>query len=205
MNNLNELNDMHLDILKEIGNIGAGNAATALSSMLNKKVDMDVPKVRILEFNHVAEILGGEETPVVGILLNVTGEISGMMMFVVAKQYASSLINLLMGGLNEGEQETFSEIELSALQEVGNIITGAYLSSLSGLTNLKILPSVPYLAIDMAGAILSVPAIEFSKIGDKVLFIQSDFGEEIDNIEGYFILIPEMESFNTILKSLGIG
>ena len=95
-------------------------------------------------------------------------------------------------------------MDISALQEIGNIISGAYLYSLSTLTNLMIKQSVPYMAIDMAGAILSVPAIEFGKIGDKALLIQSQFGEEEINVDGYFILIPTMESYDTILNSLGM-
>lgn len=95
-------------------------------------------------------------------------------------------------------------MDLSALNEIGNIIAGAYLSSLSTLTNLKIIASIPYMAIDMAGAILSVPAIEFGKVGDRALLIQTDFGGEIERVFGYFILIPELDSYETILKSIGM-
>ena len=95
-------------------------------------------------------------------------------------------------------------MSLSALQEIGNIIAGAYLSSLSSLTNLLITESVPYLSIDMAGAILSVPAIEFGKLGDKALLIQSQFLEDSVELDGYFILIPTLESYDKILSSLGL-
>ena len=96
-----------------------------------------------------------------------------------------------------------NEMELSAMKEVSNIITGAYLNSLSALTNLKIYPSPPELAVDMAGAILSVPAIEFGAIGDKILLIQSQFYDDT-MIDGYFILIPDLESYAKILHSLGM-
>lgn len=200
---IDELNDLHIDLLREIGNIGAGNATTALSQMINKKIDMGVPKVNILEFKELSEVLGGAENPVVGILLNVEGQVKGMMMFVLEQSSAHRLVNLLMGRSIDDFNE-FTEMDLSALNEIGNIITGAYLSSLSTLTNLKIIPSVPHMGIDMAGAILSVPAIEFGKIGDKALLIQTDFGEGDDEVNGYFILIPEMESYEVILTSLGI-
>ena len=95
-------------------------------------------------------------------------------------------------------------MEASALQEIGNIITGAYLSSLSNLTQMAINASVPYIAIDMAGAILSVPAIEFGKIGDKALLIQTEFGEKDTQVNGFFILIPTLDSYNAILTSLGL-
>ncbi len=200
---LNHIDDVHFDVLKEIGNIGAGNATTALSQMINKRVDMKVPKVELLDFNELANIVGGPENLVVGILLTLEGEISGMMMFMLEQKSAHNLVNLLMGK-NIDDFSSFTDMDISALQEIGNIISGAYLYSLSTLTNLMIKQSVPYMAIDMAGAILSVPAIEFGKIGDKALLIQSQFGEEEINVDGYFILIPTMESYDTILNSLGM-
>lgn len=203
--NFDNLDSMELDILREIGNIGAGNATTALSQMINKRIDMGIPVVRITDFTELAEVLGGPENPIVGILLAVEGQINGMMMFILEQASAHVLINMLMGREIEAF-EAFSEMDMSALKEIGNIIAGAYLSSLSSLTNLKIIASVPYMAIDMAGAILSVPAIEFGKIGDKALLIQTDFGEDgKQNLYGYFILIPDMPSYKTILESLGVS
>lgn len=202
--NFDNIDNMQLDILREIGNIGAGNATTALSQMINKKIDMGIPVANVLEFKEVSEILGGAENPVVGILLAVEGEINGMMMFVLEQSGAHNLVNMLMGRELDSF-EAFDEMDLSALKEIGNIITGAYLSSLSSLTNLKIVASVPYMAIDMAGAILSVPAIEFGKIGDKALLIQTDFGGEAEHVFGYFILIPDLDSYSKILKSLGMA
>ena len=96
-----------------------------------------------------------------------------------------------------------SNMQLDALKEIGNIIAGSYLNALSAMTQLTIAPSVPYIAIDMAGAILSVPAIQFGKIGDNALMITTEFGDEV-MIEGYFILLPDLESYEKILKSLGI-
>ena len=199
----NNIDGLHLDILKEIGNIGAGNATTALSQLINKRIDMGIPRVNVLEFKELAEVLGGAENPIVGILLGVEGQINGMMMFVLEQRSAHNLVNMLMGRDMESFGD-FTEMDLSALNEIGNIIAGAYLSSLSSLTNLKIIATVPYMAIDMAGAILSVPAIEFGKIGDRALLIQTDFGGELERVFGYIILIPDMESYGTILHSLGI-
>lgn len=202
--NLNEINNMQFDVLREIGNIGAGNATTALSQMINSKVDMKVPNVQLLEFKELSDIVGGAENIVVGILFTLEGQIDGMMMFMMEKKAARHLVNLLMGNSADNSVEIFSEMELSALNEIGNIIAGAYLSSLSTLTNMLIVSSVPYLAIDMAGAILSVPAIEFGKIGDKALLIETEFGDQIRAVNGYFILIPTLESYGAILSSLGL-
>ncbi len=200
---LDSMDGVQYDVLREIGNIGAGNATTALASMLQVKVDMKVPKVALLDFQALPEILGGAENIIVGILLTLSGSIDGMMMFVMERDAAHSMVNMLMGQDVPLDAE-FSEMEASALQEIGNIITGAYLSSLSDLTKMYINSSIPYIAIDMAGAILSVPAIEFGKIGDKALLIQTEFGEKATQVNGFFILIPTLKSYNSILTSLGL-
>ncbi len=199
---LEKVSENYTDILKEIGNIGAGNAMTALSQMLQCKVDMKVPQVKLLDFAEVGVLMGGEEQIMVGVYLGVEGDISGSMMFLVEQESAKHLINKIMMGM-ASEGEGFTEMELSAMKEVGNIITGAYLNSLSMLTNLKIFPTPPELTVDMAGAILSVPAIQFGILGDKILLIQSQFYDEVE-INGYFILIPELESYSKILSSLGM-
>ncbi len=138
-----------------------------------------------------------------GIFLGIEGDITGSIMFLLGEDAAKHLSGKLMMGMETPDQG-FSEMELSALKEVGNIITGAYLNALSTLTGLKIYPSVPDLAVDMAGALLSVPAIEFGIQGDKILLIQTQFFDEVQ-LDGYFILVPEMESYEIILKALGMG
>ena len=199
---LEKVTENYFDVLKEIGNIGAGNAMTALSQMLQCKVDMKVPQVRLLDFSEVGAMMGGEEQIMVGVFLGVEGDITGSMMFLVEVKSAKHLINKLMMGM-ASDSEGLSDIEMSAMQEVGNIITGAYLNSLSTLTNLKIYPTPPSLTVDMAGAILSVPAIQFGIMGDKILLIQSQFYDDVE-IDGYFILLPDLESYSKILTSLGI-
>jgi chemotaxis protein CheC len=201
---LNQIDNMQYDVLREIGNIGAGNATTALSQMINSKIDMKVPKVDLLEFKELSEIVGGAENLVVGILFTLEGQIDGMMMFMLDMNASRHLVNVLMGNTDNSSNGEFTEMELSALNEIGNIIAGAYLSSLSSLTNILITSSVPYMAIDMAGAILSVPAIEFGKIGDKALLIETEFGDDEKSVNGYFILIPTLESYSAILSSLGL-
>lgn len=191
----------YYDVLKELGNIGAGNATTALAQMLQCKVDMQVPQVRLLDFSEVGEVMGGEEQIVAGIYLAVEGDITGSIMFILEQNAGKALISKLMGmPMSEGE---FNEIEISAMKEIGNIITGAYLNSLSQLTNLKMLPSVPDLNIDMLNAILSVPAIEFGIMGDQILLIQTRFTDDVD-LNGYFILLPDLESYSKILSALGL-
>ncbi|MGN0365253.1 MAG: chemotaxis protein CheC [Suilimivivens sp.] len=205
---MEELTSQYFDVLKELGNIGAGNATTALAQMIDCKVDMSVPQVKLLEFKEIGAIVGGDDQIMVSIYLQVEGDVEGSMMFILSKSAAAHLVNKLMCGMlgideKNVDDYTFGEMECSAIKEVGNIITGAYLNALSGLTNLKIYPSVPQLGIDMAGALLSVPAVEFGVLGDKILLIQTKFSDEID-LDGYFILIPEMESYEKILTALGV-
>lgn len=203
---LGNLNALQFDVLKELGNIGAGNATTALSKMINAKIDMRVPKVNLLGFSELAKAMGKEEEVMVGILLLLEGDIEGMMMFLLDVDSARALVDNLMKRTTDEEHKgdiNFDDMEISALREIGNIITGSYLSALSDMTRLTIVSSVPSLQIDLAEAILSIPAIEFSKIGDKVLLIQTQFDDE-SQISGFFVLVPELDSYDKILSSLGI-
>lgn len=199
---LEQMTATYADVLAEIGNIGAGNAMTALSQMLNCKVDMKVPQVKLLDLKNVSTMVGSEEQLMVGVFLGVEGDITGSIMFLIELKAAKILVKKIMMGYDSG-QTTMDEMEMSAMQEVSNIITGAYLNSLSSLTNLVIYPTPPSLSIDMAGAILSVPAIEFGVMGDKILLIQSQFYDEVE-IDGYFVLIPDVDSYKKILTSLGM-
>lgn len=199
--NLDSMSNEYFDVLRELGNIGAGNATTALAQMIQCKIDMSVPQVQLLEFKELGAAMGGEELVMAGIYLAIDGDIQGSIMFLLEKKAAKHLVAKLMG--MESESDDLSEMELSALQEVGNIITGAYLNSLSSITNLTIYPSVPELTVDMAGAILSVPAIEFAALGDRMLMIQTQFFDEMV-LDGYFILIPDLDSYGKMLSALGI-
>ena len=201
---LDDISVMQYDVLKEIGNIGAGNATTALSKLVNTQIDIGVPSVRLCDFSQMVSLIGEEEEVAVGILLMLKGDINGMMMFILKTDVASTLVNIM--GL-ECDGTNFDEMQLSAIQEVGNIITGAYLCSLSDLTRLTTDVSVPLLQIDMVGSLLSVPAIEFGKLGDKVLLIETKFDDErkkANAINGYYILIPDIDSYQKILDSLGM-
>lgn len=200
--NVENLNNYMIDVLKELGNIGAGNAATALASMISKKVDMAVPNVRILEFKDVAEILGGEENLVIGIYFELTEDIVGNMMFALDIDSAINLTNMLYNRKKEGKE--LDEMDISALSEVGNILASSYANSLSVITGLKIFISVPSISIDMAGAILSVPAIQFGHVSDHALMIETVFAEDQNLVAGNFFLLPDLSSFDKIMISLGV-
>ncbi|WP_348624970.1 chemotaxis protein CheC [Paenibacillus peoriae] len=203
MENLGNLEDFKLDVLKEVGNIGSGNAATALSRLLNKPVDMGVPKVQMLPFEEIAEKVGGYEQLVVAIFFRVEGEAPGNLFFILQPQAAKSLLSRL-ANIPSDEEDSFNEMEHSALSEIGNILAGSYLSSLADFTRLSMYPTVPALALDMAGAILSYGLLQFGQMGDAALLIDTSFLEGQNQIEGQFFLIPDPESFGKIFRSLGV-
>ncbi|WP_216855237.1 chemotaxis protein CheC [Paenibacillus alba] len=192
-----------MDVLKEVGNIGAGHAATALSTLLDKPIDMLVPKVRMLPFEEICESVGGAETVVLAIFLRVDGDAPGNMFFILDLDAAKNILRDLIG-LNIQDQEEYSELELSALNEIGNILAGSYLSSLADFTNLNMQPTVPALAIDMAGAILSYGLLQFGQMGDQALLIDTKFMEGDNEVQGHFFLIPDPESFGKIFSALGV-
>ena len=200
---LEDVNNMYLDVLREIGKIGAGNATTAIANMLGRKIDMNVPNIKLMEASKLGTAVGAEDQTIVGIFLEVQNDIEGSMMFLLDIPSARYLVNKLMM-MDMPEDKSFDEMELSALKEIGNIIAGSYLSALSAMTGLVIVPSVPYIAVDMAASILSVPAIEFGQFGDNALLIQTEICADVA-INGYFILMPEQDSYEKILTSLGIS
>nr|WP_246627835.1 chemotaxis protein CheC [Paenibacillus oenotherae] len=192
-----------LDVLKEVGNIGAGNAATALSRLLDKPVDMKVPTVNLIPFEQVADKVGGLEQVVVAVFLRVEGDAPGNMFFLIKEDSAKRLLNSLLS-LEVRDDNGYSEMELSALSEIGNILAGSYLSSLADFTKLSMSPTVPALAVDMAGAILSYGLVQYGEMGDSALLIDTTFFEGREDLEGHFFLIPDPESFDKIFSSLGV-
>ncbi|WP_025785025.1 chemotaxis protein CheC [Sporosarcina sp. D27] len=203
------ISDMHLDVLKEIGNIGAAHAATSLSELLQRKIDMHVPKVALVSFDDMFELAGGSENVVVGIFLRIEGDLSGSMFFVLPIDSANRFIRRLIGNpqFDFLTPESIDEIGVSAMQELGNILSGSYLSALSDFTGLKIFPTVPSLSVDMVGAIVSFGLIEVSHYSDEVIVIDTKIVEEEENdksVDGHFFLLPDPPSYITIFKSLGV-
>jgi len=196
--------DSHLDVLKEIGSMGTAHAATALAKMVNKKVTMPVPNVSWVEFQNVADFVGGPENIIVGILVSLSGNIQGMMMYLMSVDAAHSMAETVLATPHEGDPLAFGEMERSAIEEIGNILVSSYLGSLAGLTKSNIKPSIPFMSVDMANAILSVPAIEFGKMADKVLCIESQISVDDVDSSGCFILVPNLHSFYRILRALGV-
>lgn len=202
-NDYSELSPVEIDCLKEIGNIGSGSAACSLSQMLGKSIDMNVPDVKVMEYQQVIDEMGGPEKIITGILIRLCGDISGMIMFLLEDSFAKVVLGTFLGA-EQVNVIHLDETELSAIKEMGNIMGGSYLQAISQLTGLTIDMSVPSMTVDMLGAIMSVPIIEFSEVGDRVLFINDGFVIDGVDIKSNIILIPEMESLDKLMRKLGV-
>jgi len=201
-----ELSGMQLDILREIGNIGSGNAATALAQLLNAKIDMNVPQVNILPFAEVPALVGGADLHVVGLFLVATGSAPASILFLLPVDKACLLVDMLMGKeWGKTDPTNLSDMDFSALMELGNIICATYLNALAVFTQLDFRPSVPALGIDMAGAILNAVLAQFGAVADHVLVLETEFKRDEQEIVGHFFLLPEPGSLDVILASLGVS
>ena len=195
-----KLSALQLDALKEVSNIGAGNAATALSMMIGKKVDMTVPSVNIIRLDDIVQENG--EVEVAGTVVRVLGDIAGNILLVFEKQTAENVIEKLVGS----KQSPESEMGSSVLCEIANIISASYMNAIAQLTNLAIAPSVPATSYDMLGAILTTTFIESNQYDEYILDIETVFLDDTEeNIGGHFYYIPMPGSLEKILKSIGIN
>lgn len=202
-NNYDEINAMKIDILKEIGSIGGGNAATALSSMLNAKVNMTLPQVNILEFNEAMGALGDPEDIVAAILVEMSGEIQGIMLFILTKDFSDEVLNRMIGK-TEPNFLALDEIDTSVLTEIGNIVISSYITALSTLTNVDIELSVPQLAVNMLGGILSLPMAMMGQHSDRIMMITGEFKIDGKELNSDMLLLPDVESLDVLMKKLGV-
>lgn len=203
MKNYDELNMLELDTLREIGSIGTGNAATALSKMLGCPVRIEMPEVRIMGYNEAIEWIGGPEVVTAGVLARVEGEINGIMLSVQKMEFINLALERVIGRKVE-RYEGLNELDISALLEVGNIMISAFINALAGLTNMAIRLSVPAFAIDMQGAIIAVPMAEFGGQSDHIMAIGADLICDGQTVPCRILLSPDIRSLNFLLKRLGV-
>lgn len=197
-----DITEEEMDMLREAGNIASGNAMTSLSKLIDSTLDMNVARVRIEKIQGLSEVLGDPEEVIAGLLINVFGDLNAMLLLAFETESAISIVNRILGK-NLKDLNEFGEMEHSVLCETGNILAGSYLSALNTFTGLKLDVSTPQIAIDMAGAILSYPAIEFVYNDNSMLFIETDF-EDIHNfLNGTYVLILDNASYNRVIESLG--
>lgn len=198
-----DLTEGQLDALKEISNIGMGHAATALSQLLAEPIDLRVPQITLTDIAQVPELLGGAERVVAGITLQVLGDARGNVLLIFPRQSAQRLISRLLRQEEKGL--VLNELSSSTLKEVGNILASAYLTALGQLLNITLIPSIPLLAYDMAGAVVDYVLIELSQASDLALMVETEFhGREPGQapIKGHFFLLPDPASLQILLQAV---
>jgi chemotaxis protein CheC len=203
-----KLTSIQLDVLKEIGNIGAGNAATALSQLLNRKIDMVMPSVKVVSFDEMMDLFGGPDETIVALLFRIYGDAPSNVFFVLSVPEAEVLVRTMTNNpeFTLLRNESSDLMSLSVLEEIGNIVTGSYISALSDFTGLHMQPSVPHLGIDMAAAVLTYGLIDISQVSDFCLVIDSKVNSKgrRQAMEGNFFLLPHPASLEVIFHALGI-
>ena len=198
-----EMNALELDILKEIGSIGGGNAATALSSMLSAKVNMTLPRAEILEFNEAIEKMGDPESVVAAIFVEMSGEIEGIMLFILPQEFSDDILFRMLGKTRV-ELLELEEIDTSVLTEIGNIVISSYVTALSSLTNVEVELSVPQFTVNMLGGILSVPIAMMGQHSDRIMMVTGDFKVDENSLHSSMLLLPDVKSLNILMKKLGV-
>lgn len=202
------LSNLHKDVLKEVGNIGAGNATTSMSQLINQQVMMEVPSVEVVTINEMINIIGGPEEIIAAIVFKIKGEVTGTVYFVLTLKEAEYLVRQMTQDetINIMENEAVNELAASVLKETGNILTGSYLSALGDFTNIQMSTTVPYFSVDMAAATLVTGLVEISQVTDYALVIDTKImsNEGVDGAKGHFLLIPDPESIPKLFKALGI-
>lgn len=205
-----KITSLHLDVLKGNWKYWCCACRDSTFQFTWEKIDMRVPKVEMVSFNEMMELAGGSENVVVGIYLRIEGDAEGSMFFILPIEQANRFIRrLIFDDTFDFKKQPVSELGLSAMQEMGNILSGSYLSALSDFTNLKIYPTVPGLSVDMFGAIISIGLIELSHVSDNVIVINTSIFEEgvedHETVRGHFFLLPDPDSFDAIFKALGVS
>lgn len=206
MDDIRDLKELQLDALKEVENIGAGHAATALSQMTNRRIMISVPRISVIRLEEVAELLGDPREVVAAILLHMLGDLTGRTLLVFPEPSARRLCDLLLGR-SEGTTTGFGELEQSSLKEAGNILCGAYMNALSSFMGMMLLPSVPSLVIDSAAAVLTSTYLNFGTDRDYVFCVETafDFVAEHETLRGHFLLVPDFASLRAILQAVRLS
>lgn len=198
-----EMDALAIDTLKEIGSIGGGNAATALSSMLNAKVNMALPEVQVLGFNAALNLLGDPEEVVAAIFVELSGELEGVMLFILTKEFADEIVRRMLGKTSVDMME-LDELDTSVLTEIGNIVISSYITAMSSLSNVEVELSVPQFTVNMLGGILSVPIAIMGQHSNRIMMIKGTFKIDGKAMDSDMLLVPDVKSLNVLMKKLGV-
>ena len=205
MEDLRSLKAIQLDALREVANIGAGHAATALSQMVGQTIMISVPTINIARLEDVPPQVGEPDQPVAAVLMHMLGDLTGRTLLVFPRRTAVRLAELLLHRVSPADD--FSEMQQSAIKEAGNILSSAYLNALADFMGMLLLPSPPSLAIDMSTAVLTTAYLQFGSDKDYVFCVESEFrlSDVGERLSGYFLLLPDAASLQAILKAVRVA
>lgn len=201
---LEDLTDMQLDALREVGSIGAGHAATALSQLVDRTVGLEVPTLEVVQISDVPNVFGGPEQLVFGAFARLLGDITGSVLFMVPRADGLVLTDLLHGRPAGTTQELGADQE-ALLHHVGTILISAYLAAIARLAGLDVLPTTPAMAFDMAGALLEAVLAEVGMYADAAVLVRTVFAAQGDVVEAALFFVPDPESLSTILSRIGMA
>lgn len=206
MEDVRDLKELQFDALKEVANIGAGHAATALSQMTNKKIMISVPEVTVTPLEEVPEVLGHPEEVVAAVLMHMMGDLTGRTLLLFPEPSARALCDILLRR-PAGTTTEFGVMEQSGIKEVGNILSSAYLNALSDFMGMMLVPSVPSLVVDLSAAVLTSTYLNFGSERDYVFCVESEFQFEggSSNLKGHFLLLPDLASLRAIFDAIRVG
>ena len=206
MEDVRDLKELQFDALKEVANIGAGHAATALSQMTNKKIMISVPEVTVTPLEEVPEVLGHPEEVVAAVLRHMMGDLTGRTLLLFPEPSARALCDILLRR-PAGTTTEFGVMEQSGIKEVGNILSSAYLNALSDFMGMMLVPSVPSLVVDLSAAVLTSTYLNFGSERDYVFCVESEFQfeGESSHLKGHFLLLPDLASLRAIFDAIRVG
>ena len=206
MDDIRALKAIQLDALKEVANIGAGHAATALSQMIGGTIMISVPTINISRLEEIPPQVAEPDEPVAAVLMHMLGDLTGRTMLVFPRPSALRLAELMLHR-EPGECNEMGEMEQSALKEAGNILSSAYMNALSEFIHMMLLPSPPSLAIDMSTAVLTTAYLQFSSQKDYVFCVESEFymTDVNEKLRGFFLLLPDPASLQAILRAVRVA
>jgi len=205
MDDIRSLKALQLDALREVANIGAGHAATALSQMIGGTIMISVPTINVSRLEEVPPQISAPEEPVAAVLMHMLGDLTGRTLLVFPKPTAARLAALMLH--RPGSSEELGEMEQSAIKEAGNILSSAYMNALSDFMGMMLLPSPPSLAIDMSTAVLTTAYLQFGTDRDYVFCVESEFymTDVEERLRGFFLLLPDPASLQAILRAVRVA
>jgi chemotaxis protein CheC len=203
MDDLRDLEPLHFDALREVANIGAGHAATALSQMIDRTIMISVPEVSVTPLEDVPGVIGDPEEVTAAVLMQMMGDLTGRTLLMFPSESADTLCDLLLRR-PLGTTQTYGEMEESAIKEVGNILSSAYLNALSDFLGMMLVPSVPSMVVDYAAAVLTTTYLTFGSERDVVLCVETEFHfkDEKEKVPAHFLLLPDMASLRAIFDAI---